>query len=65
MARGAKVNTHTTHYQTSTDDDSDCGSKLSYKILAKIAIEQQKTMEHIQKLLDKSDNLLDAEMTQS
>ena len=24
MARGAKVNSCTTHYQTSSDDDSDC-----------------------------------------
>ena len=40
MARGAKVNTRTTHYQTSSDDDSDCGSKPSYKTLAKIATEQ-------------------------
>ena len=65
MARGAKVNTRTTHYQTSSDDDSDCGTKPSYKTLAKIATEQQKAMEHIQKLLDKSDDLLDAEMTPS
>ena len=53
MARGAKVNTRTTHYQTSSDDESDCDSKPSYKTLAKIATEQQKAMEHIQKLLDK------------
>ena len=39
-ARGAKVNTRTTHYQTSSEDDSDCGSKPSYKTLAKIATEQ-------------------------
>ena len=65
MARGAKVNSRTTHYQTSSDDDSDCGSKPSYKTLAKIATEQQNAMEHIQKLLDKSDDLLDAEMTRS
>ena len=65
MARGAKGNTRTTHYQTSSEDDSDCGSKPSYKTLAKISTEQQKAMEHIQKLLDKSDDLLDAEMTRS
>ena len=29
MARGAKVNSRNTHYQTSSDDDSDCGSKPS------------------------------------
>ena len=65
MARGAKVNSRTTHYQTSSEHDSDCGSKPSYKTLAKITTEQQKAMEHIQKLLDKSDDLLDAEMTRS
>ena len=65
MARGAKVNSHNTHYQTSSEDDSDCNSKPSYKTLAKIATEQQKDMEHIQKGLDKSDDLLDAEMTRS
>ena len=27
MACGAKVNTRTTHYQTSSDDDSNCGPK--------------------------------------
>ena len=65
MARGAKVNSCNTHYQTSSENDSDCNSKPSYKTLAKIATEQQKAMEHIQKLLDKSDDLLDAEMTRS
>ena len=57
MARGAKVNSRATHYQISSEDDSNCGSKPSYKTLAKIATEQQKAMEHIQKLLDKSDDL--------
>ena len=42
-----------------------CESKPSYKTLANIATEQQKAMEHTQKLLDKSDDLLDAEMTHS
>jgi DNA repair exonuclease SbcCD ATPase subunit len=65
MARGAKVNSHDAYFQTSSEDDSDCESKPSYKTLAKIATEQQKAMEHIQKLLDRSDDLLDAEMTRS
>ena len=65
MACGAMVNTCTTQYQTSSEDDSDCDSKPNYKTLAKIATEQQKAMEHIKKLLDKSDDLLDAEMTRS
>ena len=46
-------------------DDSDCESKPSYKTLAKIATEQQKATEYTQKLLDKSDDLLDVEMTRS
>ena len=40
-------------------------SKPSYETLAKIATEKQNAMEHIQKLLDKSDDLLDAEMTRT
>ena len=42
MARGAKVNKRTTHYQTSSDDDSDSDSKPSYKTLAKIATNSRK-----------------------
>ena len=42
MARGAKVNTRTTHYQTSSDDDSDCGSKPSYKHLLKLQLNNRK-----------------------
>ena len=41
-------------FVVSSEDDSDCESKPSYKTLAKIATEQQKAMEHIQKLLDKT-----------
>ena len=65
MARGAKVNSRNAHYQTSSEDDSECKSKPSYKTLAKIATQQQTAMEHIQKLLDKSDDQLDAEMTRT
>ena len=65
MARGAKVKSRDAYFQTSSEDDSDCESKPSYKTLAKIATKQQKAMEHTQKLLDKSDDLLDAEMTRS
>ena len=65
MARGAKVKSRDAYFQTSSEDDSDCESKPSYKTLAKIATEQQKAMEHIQKLLDRSDDLLGAEMTRS
>src|SRR6266536_6146621 len=38
---------------------------LATKHFAKIATKQQTAMEHIQKLLDKSDDLLDAEMTRT
>ena len=48
MARGAKVNSRHAYFQTSSEDDSDCESKPSYKKLAKIATEQQKAMEHIE-----------------
>ena len=65
MARGAKVNSRDAYFQTSSEDDSDGESKPSYKKLAKIATEQQKAMEHIQKLLDKSDDMLDMEMTRT
>ena len=65
MAHGAKVNSRDAYFQTSSEYDSDCEYKPSYKTLAKIATEQQKAMEHIQKLLDKSDDLLDAEMSRS
>ena len=65
MAHGVKVNSRDAYFQTSSEDDSDCESKPSYKTLAKIATEQQKAMEHIQKLLDRSDDLLGAEMTRS
>ena len=65
MARGAKVKSRDAYFQTSSEDESECESKPSYKTLAKIATEQQNAMEHIQKLLDKSDDLLDAEMTRS
>ena len=65
MARGAKVNSCDAYFQTSSEDDSECESKPSYKTLAKITTEQQNAMEHIQKLLDKSDDLLDAEMTRT
>ena len=65
MACGAKVNSRVAYFQTSSEDDSEYESKPSYKTLAKIATEQQTAMEHIQKLLDKSDDLLDAEMNQT
>ena len=65
MARGDKVNLCDAYLQTSSEDDSECESKPSYKTVAKIAIEQQTAMEHIQKLLDKSDDLLDAEMNRT
>ena len=65
MARGAKVNSCDAYFQTYSEDNSEFESKPSYETLAKIATEQQTAMEHIQKLLDKSDDLLDVEMTRS
>ena len=65
MARGAKVKSRDAYFQTSSEDDSDCESKPSYKTLAKIATQQQIAMEHIQKLSDKRDDMLDAEVTQT
>ena len=38
-ARGAKVKSCNAYFQTSSEDDSDCESKPSYKTLAKIATE--------------------------
>ena len=40
MACGAKVNSRDAYFQTSSEDDSKCESKPSYKTLAKIATEQ-------------------------
>ena len=65
MAWGAKVNSRDAYFKTSSEDDSECESKPSYKTLAKIATEQQTAMEHIRKLLDKSDDLLDTEMNRT
>ena len=50
MARGSKVKSPDAYFQTSSEDDSDGESKPSYKTRAKITTEQQKVMEHIQKL---------------
>jgi hypothetical protein len=52
MARGAKVTSCAAYFDTSSEDDSECESKLSYKQLAKISTEQQNAMEKIQELLD-------------
>ena len=65
MARGAKVTSREAYFNTSSDDDSECEAKLSYKKLVKIATEQQNDMEKIQKLLEKSDDQLDEEMDRS
>jgi hypothetical protein len=65
MAKGAKVTSHEAYFETSSDDDYECDAKPSYKKLAKIATEQQTAMEKIQKMLDKSDHLLDEEMDSS
>mgnify|MGYP005835981069 CR=1 FL=1 len=64
-AKGAKVTTREAYFNTSSDDDTECEAKPSYKKLAKIANEQQNAMEKIQKSLDKSDDMLDEEMDRS
>jgi hypothetical protein len=62
MAKGAKVTSREAYFETSSDDDSECDAKPSYKKLAKIATQQESAIEKIQKLLGKSNDLLDEEM---
>jgi hypothetical protein len=47
MARGAKVTSREAYFETSSEDDSECESKPSYKKLVKISTEQQHAMEKI------------------
>ena len=63
MANDAKV--IECYLSESSDDESGDEFGPSYAKLASLVTKQQKAMEHIQKLLDKSDDLLDAEMTRS
>jgi hypothetical protein len=65
MARGANVTSREAYFNTSSDDGSECEAKPSYKKPVKIATEQQTAMKKMQKLLDKSGDLLDEEMDRS
>ena len=63
MAKGAKVLKHSP--SDSSEDESDDNLKPSYSKLAKIAVKQQKALEKIQNLLDKSDDLLGEELNRT
>src|SRR3954468_15942903 len=60
MAKGAKVPKHT--FSESSEDESDENLKPSYSKLAKIAVKQQRAIEKVQNMLDKSDDILGEEM---
>ena len=61
MAKGAKV----TKYPSfeSSEDESDENLKPSYSKLAKIGVKQQKAIEKLQNMLDKSDDMLGMKWT--
>ena len=63
MAKGAKVLKYPS--SESSEDESDENLKPSYSKLANIAVKQQKALEKVQNLLDKSDDLLGEEMDQT
>src|SRR4051812_19160112 len=61
MAKGSKVITHNSSYESS-ECESDDDLKPSYSKLVKIATTQQSAIERIQKLLNNSNDLLGEEM---
>ena len=61
MAKGSKVSNDASSYDSS-DCEHDDYKKPSYSKLAIIATKQQTALEKLQKLLDKSDDLLNDEM---
>ena len=61
MAKGAKVLKHH-FFSKSSDGESEDYMKPSYSKLANIATKQQSAIERLQKLLDKSNDLLNEEM---
>ena len=61
MEKGAKVTKYPS--SESSEDESDENLKPSYSKLAKIAVKQQKAIEKLQNMLDKSDDMLGDEMT--
>ena len=60
MAKGAKVLKYSS--SESSEDESDENLKPSYSKLAKIAIKQQRALEKVQNMLNKSDDMLGEEM---
>ena len=60
MAKGAKVLKYTS--SESSENESDENLKPSYSKLAKIAVKQQRALEKVQNMLDKSDDMLGEEM---
>src|SRR5215216_1654450 len=60
MEKGAKVLKYPS--SESSENESDENLKPSYSKLAKVAVKQQKALEKVQNLLDKSDDLLGEEM---
>ena len=63
MAKGTKVLKYTS--SESSENESDENLKPSYSKLAKIAVKQQKALEKIQSLLDKSNDLLGEELNRT
>ena len=63
MAKSAKVLKYTS--SESSENESDENLKPNYSKLAKIAVKLQKTLEKVQYMLNKSDDMLGEEMDQS
>jgi hypothetical protein len=61
MAKGAKEPDYSS-FESSDDESDDDNFEPSYSKLANIAVEQQKALEKVQNLLDKSDDLLGEEL---
>lgn len=64
MEKGSKVPNHTSSFDSS-DCEHDDYQKPSYYKLVNIATKQQSVIEKLQKLLDKSDDLLNDEMNRT
>ena len=60
MEKGAKVTKYPS--SQSSEDESNENLKPSYSKLAKISMKQQKAIEKLQNMLDKSDDMLGEEM---
>ena len=62
MAKGAKVPDYSSSESSDDESDDDDVFGPSYTKLVTIATKQQKALEKVQNLLDKSDDLLGEEM---